>query len=192
MAEPAKKRATYADLEAVPPHLVAEIIHGALVTHPRPSPPHGVAANMLSTELTYNKQRGKRGPGSWVFIQEPELRLGQSVVVPDIAGWRFERMPSMPRTAYVDVAADWVCEVISPSTEHYDKNEKRGIYGSAGVPYLWLLDPRGKLLEVFQLVAGNWLLWRTFTGDEVVRAIPFEDTPFPLGQLWPLDQPDAS
>jgi Uma2 family endonuclease len=192
VAEPAKRKATYADLEAVPPHLVAEIIHGALVTHPRPSPPHVVAAILLSTELTFNKQRGKRGPGSWVFMQEPELHLGENVVVPDIAGWRSERMPTVPKTSRTMVAPDWICEVLSPSTHLYDKGAKRNIYGDAGIPVLWLLDPRETLLEVFQLAAGKWLLWRAFAGDVEVRAVPFEDIPFPLGQLWPSDQPDPS
>ena len=192
MADPAQRRATYADLEAVPPHLVAEIIHGALVTHPRPAPRHAGAQNNLGASLTPGNQWGKGGPGGWVFFSEPELHLGGNVVVPDIAGWRRERLPALPETAYFELAPDWVCEVLSDSTESYDRNAKRNIYGEAGVPYLWLLDPRGKFLEVFQLTAGHWLLSRTFTGADEVLAIPFEATPFPLGQLWPLDQPDAS
>ena len=127
-----------------------------------------------------------------VFFSEPELHLGGNVVVPNIAGWRRERLPALPETAYFDLPPDWICEVISDSTEHYDKNAKRKIYGEAGVLFLWLLDPRGRLLEVFQLAAGKWLLFQTITGSDEVRAIPFEATPFPLGQLWPLDQPDAS
>jgi Uma2 family endonuclease len=191
MAEPAKHLATYADLEAVPPHLVAEIIHGALVTHPRPAPRHSAATFALGNRIGPGYQDGVGGPGGWIFFSEPELHLGANVVVPDIAGWRRERMPSFPETAFVGIAPDWVCEVLSDATERYDRNAKRGIYAEAGVPYLWLLDPRGKLLEVFQLTAGRWLLAQTFTENDEVRAIPFEATPFPLGQLWPLDQPDA-
>lgn len=191
MAEPAKLSATYADLEAVPLSLVAEIIRGALVTHPRPSPRHAGATFALGNRIGPSYQDGIGGPGGWIFFNEPELHLGGNVVVPDIAGWRRERMPAFPKKAYFDLAPDWVCEVISDATEHYDKNAKRAIYGESGVPFLWLLDPRGKLLEVFQLAAGKWLLFQTFTGGDEVRAVPFDATPFPLGQLWPLDQPDA-
>ncbi len=191
MADPAKRQATYADLEAVPPHLVAEIIYGALVTHPRPSPRHAGAQNSLSASITPGHRWGKGGPGGWVFFSEPELRLGGNVVVPDLAGWRRERLPALPQTAYFELAPDWACEVISDSTEHCDKNAKRSICAEAGVSYLWLLDPRGRLLEVFQLAAGKWLLSQTFTGNDEVIAVPFEATPFPLGQLWPLDQSDA-
>jgi Uma2 family endonuclease len=191
MAEPAKRQATYADLEAVPPNLVAEIIHGALVTHPRPAPGHGIAANVLSTKLTQRNQFDEGGPGGWMFIPEPELHLGPHVVVPDIAGWRRERLPELPKTAYIETAPDWICEILSDATERYDRNAKRGIYAGAGVPFLWLLDPRIKLLEVFQLMAGHWLLAANFAGDAEVRAVPFEDTSFQLGQLWPFDPPDA-
>lgn len=191
MAEPAERRATYADLEAVPPHLVAEIIHGALVTHPRPSPRHAGATFALGSRLGPGYQDGSGGPGGWIFFSEPELHIGGNVVVPDLAGWRRERMPVFPQKAFFELPPDWVCEVLSDATERYDKNAKREIYAEAGVSFLWLLDPRSKLLEVFQLAAGKWLLFQTFTGGDTVCAVPFEATPFPLGQLWPLDQPDT-
>jgi Uma2 family endonuclease len=190
MAEPAKRRATYADLEAVPPHLVAEIIHGALVTHPRPVAGHAGAQNNLSATLTPAYHWGRGGPGGWKFLSEPELHLGSNVVVPDLAGWRIERLPREPSTARITIAPDWLCEILSESTESHDRGAKRSIYAEAGVPILWLLDPRGKFLEVFQLTAGHWLLAGTFSGDQEVRAIPFDGTPFPLSQLWPFDQPD--
>jgi Uma2 family endonuclease len=192
MAEPAKRLATYADLEAVPPNLVAEIIHGVLVTHPRPTPRHAVAASSLGSLLGPGFQRGQGGPGGWIFMSEPELHFGANVVVPDIAGWRRERLPVMPETAYVETPPDWVCEILSDATERYDRNAKRDIYAGAGVPFLWLLDPRSKLLEVFQLTAGHWLLAATFVGQDEIRAVPFDEIAFPLSELWPLDTSNPS
>jgi Uma2 family endonuclease len=189
MNKPAKRAATYADLEAVPPHLVAEIIRGALVTHPRPSPRHGAAAFALGNRLGSGYQYGEGGPGGWIFVVEPELHLGANVVVPDITGWRREHLPKLPETAYLTTPPDWLCEVLSDATEQYDRNEKRAIYGEAGVSHLWLLDPRSRLLEVFQLTAGRWLLVSTITGDEDVSAPPFDAISFPLSQLWPFDPP---
>jgi Uma2 family endonuclease len=187
MTAPAKRLVTYADLAAVPPQLVAEIIYGALVTHPRPVPRHAVAAFALSDRLGPGYQSGREGPGGWIFMTEPELHLGENVVVPDLAGWRRERLRQLPEKVGVETPPDWVCEILSASTETYDRNEKREIYAAAGVPYLWLLDPRGKLLEAFQLTAGHWLLSVTFSGDVEVRAVPFEAISFPLHELWPLD-----
>jgi Uma2 family endonuclease len=189
MTTTANKRATYADLEAVPSHLVAEIIFGSLVTHPRPSPRHAAAASALGIELGGPFQKGAGGPGGWLFLVEPELHLGEHVVVPDIAGWRRERLPELPDTAWLETTPDWVCEVLSPSTQRIDRHEKRSLYASAGLPHLWLLDPLAQVLEVFRLNAGKWTLVATFEADEEVSAPPFAEHPFKLSVLWPFDPP---
>jgi Uma2 family endonuclease len=189
MADSAKKRATYADLEAVPPHLVAEIIDGRLVTHPRPSPRHGATANSLSGELTNPFQKGRGGPGGWVFFAEPELKLGSDILVPDIAAWRRERLSAYPETNYFTVVPDWVCEVLSASTETRDRTVKRRIYAEAGIAHLWLIDPRQQLLEAFVLSGGEWKLKGTWAADDTVSAPPFEAISFSLADLWPLDRP---
>lgn len=187
-ADPAIRPATYADLEAVPPHLVAEIVDGVLETHPRPSPQHATAANLLGYEVTGPFQRGRGGPGGWVFMTEPELHLGADVVVPDIAGWRRERL-SEPSKAYIETAPDWVCDILSPSTERLDRGPKRRIYAEAGVAHLWLLDPRARVLEAFALVAGQWLLLATVEPGEEVRVAPFDAIGFALDALFPFDEP---
>lgn len=193
MAESVLKSVTYADLEAVSPFLVAEIINGALVTHPRPSPRHSIAANVLGSEITNGFQFGRGGPGGWIFMSEPELHLGANVVVPDISGWRRERLQSLPGTAFIETPPDWVCEIISPSTETYDRGPKRQMYASAGVAHLWLVNPVEQYLEAFQLVAGQWLLQSTVSGAEEVKIPPFDAVAFSLGLLWPFDKPvDAS
>lgn len=191
MADPARRQATYADVEAAPPNLVAELIHGSLVTHPRPSPRHGVAAINLGFEVVGPFERGRGGPGGWVFITEPELRLGHNILVPDIAGWRRERLPALPDTNWIETPPDWVCEVLSPSTEIYDRGAKREIYAAAGVAHLWLLNPIGQQLEAFVLTAGKWLLAGVVSGSDEVALPPFDAVPFSLGQLWPFDAPNA-
>jgi Uma2 family endonuclease len=188
-ADPAIRRATYADLEAVDSRLVAEIVDGRLETHPRPSPRHGTTANLLGYEVTGPFQRGRGGPGGWIFVPEPELRLGSHGVVPDLAGWRRERLSSMPSTAYFELAPDWVCEIASPSTERLDRGPKRRIYGEAGVPHLWLLNPTARILEAFALAAGQWLLLATVEPGEEVRVAPFDAVGFPLDVLFPFDEP---
>ena len=187
MAKPAKRAATYEDLLAVPEHLVAEILFGTLVTHPRPAPRHARVANRLGTVLGPPFDLGAGGPGGWVFLGEPEIHLGQHVVVPDLAGWRRERLPAIPETAWIDVPPDWICKVLSPSTEGYDRGEKRAIYAEAGVGYLWFIDPRSFLLEVFELRERKWVLVDTFRDDANVAAPPFAEAAFSLSLLWPFD-----
>ncbi|MBC8130101.1 MAG: Uma2 family endonuclease [Rhizobiaceae bacterium] len=182
----ALRAATYSDLEAVHPHLVAELIDGALVTHPRPAPKHAVAASYMGMTIGPPFGHGSGGPGGWIIIGEPELHFGSDVVVPDLAGWRKERLTSLPNKPYFETAPDWVCEVLSPSTESYDRGPKRRIYARAGVSYLWLLDPRAELLETLVLRDGNWLLSETFSGADRVSAEPFDAISFPLSILWPF------
>jgi Uma2 family endonuclease len=187
MAEFAKRKVTYADIEALPPNLVGEIIYGALVTHPRPLPKHAVAHANLAGELSGPYRKGKGGPGGWIFMTEPELHFGDDVVVPDLAGWKKERLNINLDEVAVKIAPDWLCEILSPSTENYDRNEKRQIYAKAGVAHIWLLDPRSQSLECFQLVAGHWLLSNTFTQSQTVSAPPFESASFRLSDLFDLE-----
>ena len=121
-------RATYQDVLDAPAHQVAEIINGTLHTHPRPAPAHGEASTHLAGELVPPFGRGRGGPGGWRIHFEPELHLGDDILVPDLAGWRRERMPELPGTAYFTLAPDWACEVLSPSTRRVDLQEKRPAY----------------------------------------------------------------
>lgn len=189
MAQPKRRIATYADLEAVPPHLTGEILFGVLHTHPRPAPRHATAAGALSSEVTSPFQRGRGGPGGWIFMPEPELHLRPHVIAPDIAGWRRERLPSLPDTAWIETPPDWICEVLSPSTQRYDRTDKLTIYAAFGVAHCWYVDPMLRTLEVFALTGGKWLLAATLKDADPVSAPPFAVHTFPLDALWPFDKP---
>jgi Uma2 family endonuclease len=192
MAEVATRPATYSDLEAVPENLVAEIIDGALETHPRPRPRHARAANRLSRQLTNRFEEGEGGPGGWIFIIEPELHLGRHVVVPDLAGWRAERLAAEPEHAFIDIAPDWVCEVLSPATGRLDRGPKRRIYAEAGIPHFSLLEPTEGTLEAFALSGRQWLLLTTIQRGEQISIAPFAAVSFPLDDLFPFDVPPSS
>jgi Uma2 family endonuclease len=184
-----KRAATYEDLLAVPEHLVAEILFGQLVTHPRPMPRHARAVSRLHGVLTPPFDIGVGGPGGWAFFVEPELHLGEHIAVPDLAAWRIERLPAVPKTAWIETPPDWVCEVLSPSTERYDRGDKRLIYAEAGVGHLWHIDPTLQMLEVFVLRDGKWLLHGVFHDSAEVAAPPFSELSFKLGLLWPFEAP---
>lgn len=178
------RRATYEDVLAAPSSMVAELIGGRLITHPRPAPRQLNFASGLGVFLGGPFQYGIGGPGGWWSLDEPELHLKDDVAVPDLAGWRRDRMPRLPDTAWFDLAPDWACEVLSPKTRRHDTGEKRDLYARHGIAHLWHVDPPEKLLEVFELTQGKWLLWRTFRDDEEVAAPPFAEVPFKLGLLW--------
>ena len=184
MAEPAARHATYEDLLKVPPELVAEILGGTLVTHPRPAPRHALASFSLGDELVGPFQKGRGGPGGWWILGEPELHLDADVLVPDIAGWRRRRMPQLPDTAWFETIPDWICEILSPSTTRDDRVVKMPIYARAGVGHLWLLDPDLRTLEVYGLESGRWVLLESHRDDERVSAPPFDSIEIGLGALW--------
>ncbi|HYO70750.1 MAG TPA: Uma2 family endonuclease, partial [Archangium sp.] len=146
-----RKPATYADLEALPANMVGELIAGELYASPRPATPHVVAASRLGGELIGPFDRGRGGPGGWLLLDEPELHFGEDVLVPDLCGWRRERMPRPPRTAAITLAPDWVCEVLSPSTRALDRAVKLPVFAREGVRNVWLVDAEARTLEVLRL-----------------------------------------
>lgn len=193
MGQAAEQQATYEDLVAAPRNLVAEIINGRLRTHPRPASPHAFASSGLGGELFGPFQQGRGGPGGWWILDEPELhfpnpsvRSGKDIVVPDLAGWRKTRMPRVPRVPFFTLAPDWICEVLSPSTETEDREEKMPIYARAGVRWAWLLDPIKKTFEGYVLGQnGQPMSFRdAAVGRAVVRAVPFDAIELDLSALW--------
>lgn len=177
--------ATYEDVLNAPAHMVAELVHGALHLQPRPAARHGFASSLLGGEIVGPFGRGNGGPGGWWIIDEPELHLGENVLVPDLAGWRRERMPEFPDTAFFELAPDWVCEILSPSTRQFDLVEKRDLYGEAGVSDLWFVDPLARTLEAFANNEGSWTLVAALKDDDKVSVRPFDAIEFELSALWP-------
>ena len=181
----ARPGATYQDVLKAPAHRVAEIVDGVLYTNPRPASPHALAASLLGGYLTQPFHIGRGGPGGWWIIDEPELHLGDDILVPDLAGWRRTRMPSYPEAAYFTLAPDWVCEILSPSTRKLDLDIKRPVYAREHVRHLWLVDPASRTLEGFELSAGAWNKLATATGNDTIQMPPFEAVGFNLADLWP-------
>jgi Uma2 family endonuclease len=184
-----KREATYEDLVALPAHQLGQIVAGELIASPRPGNEHAVASSALGGELFGPFQRGRGGPGGWWLIFEPELHLGKDVLVPDLAGWRQARLPTVPRQPFFVLAPDWVCEVLSPSTAGLDRVRKKHVYAREGVQYVWLIDPAGRTLEVFQLRDGHWIQQGAWSDNERVRAPPFEAIELELAALWLPDPP---
>jgi len=179
------KPATYQDVLDAPPHKVAEVIQGVLHMHPRPAARHAWASSRLGGSLDDPFNTGNGGPGGWWIVFEPELHLGEDILVPDLAGWRRETMPVYPDTAFFDVSPDWVCEVLSPSTRHIDLTAKRDVYAREGVSHLWFVDPDIRTLEAFALNNGQWTLIVSLGNEEDVSVPPFDAITFSLGALWP-------
>ncbi len=184
-------KATYQDVLDAPPHKVAEVVDGTLHLNPRPGSRHTMASSGLGARIGTAYRFGSGGPGGWWILDEPELHLGEDILVPDLAGWRRERMPAYPDVPFFTLAPDWVCEVLSPSTRSLDRRKKRATYAREVVAHLWFVDPDARTLETFEWWDGQWRLLTTLTGNDPVCVLPFEATRFSLGDLWPGDGPTA-
>ncbi len=181
----ARRRATYEDILALPEHVTGHILFGVLHAFPRPAPRHALAASVLGGELGPPFHRGRGGPGGWIILFGPELHLGEHVVVPDLAGWRRERMPELPvDKAFLSIAPDWACEVLSPSTSAVDRGDKRRVYALEGVAHVWLVDPEARTLEVLALDGPSYRIHSVFSGEAPVRAEPFHAIELDLAALW--------
>ena len=182
----AQRRATYEDLLKVPDIFIAEIIDGELVTSPRSAFPHARAALSIGQDMSPFDRRsgGSGGPGGWWILFEPELHLGTDILVPDLAGWRRERMPLLADEPYSELAPDWVCEVVSPTTARIDRVHKMPIYAREHVSYLWLVHPGLRTLEVYRLEGQQGVVVSSHGGAEGVRAEPFEAIEFDMSRWW--------
>jgi Uma2 family endonuclease len=180
----------YQRLTELPENVVGEIIDGKLYRQPRPAAPHANATSVLGMEIGSAFHRARGGPGGWWIIDEPELHfiLDAEVDVPDLAGWRRERMPRPPSGHRVTVVPDWVCEVLSPSTESKDRQIKMPIYARFGVAYAWLVDPLKRTLEAYALADGNWVEIGRYGARDRVSVTPFDAITIDLTDLW---LPDA-
>lgn len=177
----------YEQLKALPEGLTGEILDGQIYTQPRPSLEHGYTETSLAEELVGPFQKGRGGgPGGWLIVIEPELHFirDTEVDVPDLAGWRRARLPALPKGHRATVIPDWVCEILSPSTESKDRKIKMPIYAKYGVPHAWLIDPIARSLEAYALEAGTWREIGRFADGAQVRAAPFDAVTIDLGGLW--------
>jgi Uma2 family endonuclease len=157
-----------------------------LLVLPRPAVVHARAASNALTDL--NLRFGRSGPpGGWWVLVEPELHLGLDVLVPDLAAWRRERLPDLPRDAFLAVAPDWIMEVLSPSTSSIDRVSKARIYAREGVRWLWFLDPLARTIEVNRLQADAWLQLAAFRAGEPLRAEPFDEVEFDTADWFAAD-----
>jgi len=182
-----KRYATYEDLEAVPDTMVAELIEGDLIVSPRPASPHARATTQLGSTLNGSfdgPPGGSNAPGGWWILFEPELHFGKNVLVPDLAGWRRDRMPQLRNVTAFTQAPDWVCETLSPSTGAIDRGRKMRVYAREQVGHLWIIDPIARTLEVYRLEGERWIVASTHGGNDPITAEPFDAVTLDPSRWW--------
>jgi Uma2 family endonuclease len=168
---------------------ITEVIAGVTYTSPLPYGSCARAIGMIARRIGLAFDDGIIGPSGWWVAIEPELHISDDVIVPDVSGWRRERVPEYLTGDAWEVAPDWVCEVLSPHTARLDRIRKLPLYAQYDIAWAWLVDPTLQSLEIFRLERGQWVLTATYAGDEIIRPEPFDAVDFPLGSLWLTPSP---
>ena len=186
MSATAVRRATYEDVLRAPPNHITQVIFGVLHSMPRPSAAHTGTSSGLAVLLGGPFRYGIGGPGGWLILEEPELHLGSEpdILVPDLAGWRRDRgaVPNRGDT-WFSIAPDWICEVLSPSTQKIDRTDKMEIYLREQVRHLWLIEPLAEVLEVYKNDGHEWVRKAAYSSGRA-RVEPFDAVELDVGLLW--------
>lgn len=175
---------TRADLDALPANMKGEIIEGVLYAMTKARSPHQVVSTRLSADLMNPFERGRGGPGGWWIISEPGIELANTPeIVPDIAGWRKERMLELPRDTSILTVPDWVCEILSPTTRRHNLLIKMPYYAKVGVKHLWMVDLDARALMVYRL-GRDWERVASYGDETEARIEPFDAVPLDVSSWW--------
>ena len=185
MSSAVKSKSVLEQWQELPDNVIGEIVSGELHVSPRPSPKHSNSASGIIDQLRTPFHNGRNGgPGGWIILMEPEVHMESHIMIPDVAGWKRERIPQIPEEAFFTLAPDWVCEVISPSTAKLDRVKKMPIYAEKEIKHCWIIDPLAKTLEIFENDHFQWKLIGTYSENDNVKVEPFTDVVFTINEIW--------
>jgi Uma2 family endonuclease len=186
MTKPSPKAPTLADLDALPPGIVGEIINGVLYTMTKPRMRHQRTTTGIGADLLGPFDLGRGGPGGWWISIEPGIELPNTPEIsPDVAGWRRERMPEMPGDEPIRLVPDWVCEIFSKTTRRHDQLVKMPYYAEVGVAYAWTVDLEARVLTAWRLESRHWVTIGTYSNETEARIAPFDAVPLNVADWWP-------
>jgi Uma2 family endonuclease len=193
IALPLGRLATSADLLALPDHVRAEIIHGAITERVSPTAEHSGSQFAMSELLgrRFRRPPGGRWPGGWWFGTEVELQYEtHEVFVHDVCGWRRDRVAEKPTGRPVRIRPDWACELLSPSNAKRDRIDKFQVLHRNGVPHYWIVDPLEHTLLVHRWSEAGYIVVLTAAAGDTVRAEPFDATELRVSALLGLEPDD--
>jgi Uma2 family endonuclease len=191
--KPSMTPPSLADLDALPPGIVGEIIEGVLYTMTKPRMRHQRGGLEIGSGLLGPFDHGHHGPGGWWIVTEPGIELPNTPEIsPDVAGWRRERMPEMPVDEPIRVVPDWVCEILSKHTRRHDLLIKLPYYARIGVAYAWTVDLEARVLIAHRLESGAWHTIGTYSDETEARIEPFDVVPLRVADWWPPAASESS
>lgn len=194
MGDPARRLATWEDLwEAEAVGRSCEVVNGELVEKASPSWEHSDGQGAVSEAIRspFHRRGGGGRPGGWWIGTEADIEFeSHEVYRPDLAGWRRDRVPAMPRGFPIRVVPDWVCEILSPTTAERDLGPKLRCYHRHHVGHYWVVDLEHRVLLVYRWGERAYQLVTTVLPAETVPVEPFEAVPIFVGRFFGDEPPD--
>jgi Uma2 family endonuclease len=158
-----------------------EILEGELHMTPSPTLLHQYALIQLAWILMNHVNPGRLGQ---IFVAPLDVLLSEfNVLQPDILFLHHSKIP--PASAKnLQVVPDLVVEILSPTSIEQDRIHKRRIYARHGVPHYWIVDPDGRIFEVYELAGSEYRLAGSLAGDATATSSLFPGLAIPLARLW--------
>lgn len=164
-----------------PPGVRLELIDGEIVVSPSRAPEHSYTDRMLSHILLTHIL--KRGLG--ILLGDVDTVFGEhDVRRPDLIFYCKERVHLIRRSAPLKHPPDLCVEVISPGTSKTDRKDKFVQYAAGEVAFYWIVDPRKRAVEAYQLSGCKYELAARGADSDIVRLPPFPELEIPLAQIW--------
>ncbi|MCB9741428.1 MAG: Uma2 family endonuclease [Alphaproteobacteria bacterium] len=164
---------------------------GARMKSPSALPRPGRIQAALTAQLSPPFDFGRGGPGGWWILTECDVAVSlHDVLTPDVLAYQRARLPVLPEQLPLTLAPDWVCELLSPSSERRDRGVKADLYARAGVGWYWMINPVTRLLEAWARHKGTWRRLGAWTDEQTARIAPFDAIELELGLLFPPRPPD--
>ena len=169
----------------------AEYIDGKIVYKALPGGDHAIVASSIDRKIAASFHRKLRndGTGGWWILPEISIQYNRISekgrrLTADIAGWKRERVPLVPRGFPIATRPDWVCEVCH-TTRTKDMTIVPETLAAEGVPWYWFVDVEEQLLSIFHLQDGLFSLLKTWKkNDGRVTLPPFEACKLTLAELF--------
>jgi Uma2 family endonuclease len=174
---------TYRDYEALPADGRRYELHdGELSVTPAPGTRHQRIIGTMHVLLRAHVEAHRLGE---IFLSPVDCILSDTTIVqPDLVYLDPTRARLVSERA-IEGPPTLVVEILSPSTTRIDRSRKRQLYAHHGIPYYWIVDPDGDVVEGYRLADGRYALRGRASGVAPATLPPFPDLLLVAAALWP-------
>ena len=162
-----KVKLTVADYLETPEGAAYQLLDGELIVAAAPADKHQRVSGSLF--LALHPFISGRNLGIIRYAPVDVVLSDHDVVQPDLLFVSHERA-AIRTPANLQGAPDLAVEVLSPSTEGYDRGYKRELYARHGVREYWLVDPDAETIEVLTPGNGGFIRYALYGGRETLTS----------------------